>query len=160
MLIDINEEQNRRVEEFLDEGILNLKRCLINEKKKFGKKKEKHTNTSFQHKKINKSIINNTDINNEMNSLKNDYITYYGQSTELINKTINALNTGLHYMPKRKTNENNPNIKKSKYKDGMIDSVVKKAGKPLKILKKRIPKNTFGKKINLKKKLINFYTHY
>ena len=33
MLININEEQNKKVEEFLDEEISNFKRNLISEKK-------------------------------------------------------------------------------------------------------------------------------
>ena len=39
MLININEEQQKQVDEFLDEGILNFKNNLVYEKKFLARKK-------------------------------------------------------------------------------------------------------------------------
>lgn len=151
MLININEEQNKRVEEFLDEEISNFKRNLISEKKIPGKSKK------IQNYEINKKynlISNNKDINNVKTNFKYEYITYNGQPTELINNTIDALNTGLHYIPKSKIKKDFSNVT-SGNKKGINHNISKKAQNKFKTLKQRLSKNVLGKKINLKKKLIN-----
>ena len=151
MLININEEQNKKVEEFLDEEISNFKRNLISEKEIPGK------SNKIQNYEINKkynSISNNEDINNEKTNLKYEYITYNGQPTELINNTIDALNTGLHYIPKSKIKKDFSNVTSGNKKE-INHNISKKAQNKFKMLKQRLSKNVLGKKINLKKKLIN-----
>ena len=151
MLININEDQNKRVEEFLDEEITNFKRNLINEKKEL---EDDNKIKNYNFKKNNKSISNYKDINNETKNFKYEYITYNGQTTELINNTISALNTGLHYLKKNKTRKHDSNFT-SKNKQEKNINITKKAPNKLKIPKERISKNVIRKKINLKKKLIN-----
>ena len=151
MLININEEQNKKVEEFLDEEISNFKRNLISEKKIPGKSKK------IQNYEINKKynlISNNKDINNVKTNFKYEYITYNGQPTELINNTIDALNTGLHYIPKSKIKKDFSNVTSGNKKE-INHNISKKAQNKFKTLKQRLSKNVLGKKINLKKKLIN-----
>ena len=151
MLININEEQNKKVEEFLDEEISNFKRNLISEKEIPGK------SNKIQNYEINKkynSISNNEDINNVKTNFKYEYITYNGQPTELINNTIDALNTGLHYIPKSKIKKDFSNVTSGNKKE-INHNISKKAQNKFKTLKQRLSKNVLGKKINLKKKLIN-----
>ena len=151
MLININEEQNKRVEEFLDEEISNFKKNLIYEKEALGKKiKIKN----YEINKKNKTISNSKDINNEKINFKYEYISYNGQPTELINNTIDALNTGLHYLPKSKIKKYHSNVKYENKKE-TNSNISKKALNKFKTFKERLSKNNIGNKINLKKKIIN-----
>ena len=155
MLININEEQQKQVDEFLDEGILNFKNNLVYEKKIFSKKKILNNNKNILHIKKEKTITTDKIINNNNNNQKFDYLTYNGQSTEMINRTIQALNTGLYFKPKSKIKEYDSHIIQSKkYKRNFFKST-KIAQKKFEVQKERIGNNINDKKINLKKKLFN-----
>ena len=67
-------------------------------------------------------------INNNYN-INNNYITYNGQNTELINKTINALNTGLKYLPKNTNEKFENNTIKNNNKKRKISCLIKRAPK-------------------------------
>ena len=114
MLINVEEERNRRVEDLLDEGIENLR---INNIKL----------NSFRIKIENNNILKNNNIlnldpynyqinnvNKPLKKKKNNYICYNGKNTELINNTIEALNTGLSNP--ENNNQENSNLRKNKIK--------------------------------------------
>ena len=107
MLINVDENQNKRVEELLDEGIANLE---INNNIKLSSRinnKYNYKNT-YNHIKFNNNIgnskqsnnYNNNNFNNNINNIsdrpKHNYIYYNGLNTDLIDNTIEALNTGLY----------------------------------------------------------------
>ena len=122
MLINVNKEQNRRVEELLDEGIAKL----INDKNRInyniplGNKKTYNYNSNyFNYKKYLNGIKINNDSNNNISNYgylsKNDIkfnnviyptefkkennINYKKKKADLINDTIDALNAGPHISP-------------------------------------------------------------
>ena len=154
MLINVDDEQNIKVEQLLDEGISVFKNTFNN---------EKQLNNNLYIKQDINNFLNNANIYplNERQSVnkyysKNNFITYNGQNTELINNTIEALNTGLKYLSKNtiknfKTNTINNNNKKRK-----ISSLIKKAPKIYRTGKNKMILNNKGNKnTNIKNKLIN-----
>ena len=148
MLINIDGERNKKVEELLNEGMSFIQNNISNYKKPSNSKTEINTksinyeNYSIEnYNEYNKTINNANKINNT-----NEYIYYNGQNTELINNTIQALNTGLNYL--EKNNINNLGEKKKNY-------FLKRAQKKLITKKENISKNINDKKIDLKTKLIN-----
>ena len=130
MLIDVNEEQNKRVEELLDEGIANLgipidnidinilplssqndikynpenniKLNLDNNENYFF---NYNTESSFDFMNQN-NFENNNKINKDLEKKKPNCIYYGGKirNNNLINKTIDALNTGLIIPSNKKSN--------------------------------------------------------
>lgn len=148
MLINIDGERNKKVEELLNEGMSFIQNNISNYKKPSNSKTEINTksinyeNYSIEnYNEYNKTINNANKINNT-----NGYIYYNGQNTELINNTIQALNTGLNYL--EKNNINDSGEKKKNY-------FLKRAQKKLITKKENISKNINDKKIDLKTKLIN-----
>ena len=130
MIIDVNEEQNKRVEELLDEGIANLgipidnidinilplssqndikynpenniKLNLDNNENYFF---NYNTESSFDFMNQN-NFENNNKINKDLEKKKSNCIYYGGKirNNNLINKTIDALNTGLIIPSNKKSN--------------------------------------------------------
>ena len=145
MLIDVNEEQNKRVEELLDEGIANLgipidntdinipflsskndikynPESMINSNLDNNENYNFNYNTESSFDFINQNNFeNNNKIKKELEKKKPNYI-YYGdknRNNNIINRTIDALNTGL-IIPsnqKRDIDENKNEIKKNKSYD-------------------------------------------
>ena len=155
MLIDINEEQDKKVEEFLKIGIANFKTNFIYEKKILGKKQENEKNKDLRFNQKNRMIYNYSNINNKKKDLIYEYITYNGQSAELINNTIHALNTGLKYLPKTSVKKNNSINMKSKDIIEKNFFTAKKTPKKLRTKKEKLANKVIKKNINLKKILNN-----
>lgn len=153
MLININEAQNKQVEEFLDEGLLKFKQNMNYQLKISEKEGEQKKYQNFINAENEKIIEKN--INNNIKNLNSEYITYKGISTELINNTIQALNTGLYFLNTKQIKRNKIKYNQSKDKTRKFNNSIKKAPKNYKTFNKRIEKNSIKKKINLKKKLIN-----
>ena len=145
MLIDVNEEQNKRVEELLDEGIANLGIQIDNtdinippflSKNDIKNNPETNINLNLNSNEnynfnyntessfdfINQNNFeNNYKIKKEIEMKKPNYIYYGGKNRKnnIINKTIDALNTGL-IIPsykKRDIDENKNEIEKNKSYD-------------------------------------------
>ena len=113
MLINVNEEQNRRVEQLLDEGIANLRieqnkserniPSLNIKNDNFYRNYNNNSNNNNYNNYLNYNsnfgnINNNYNfniINNPFKKYNEKYIYYAGRNTDLINNTIEALNTGL-----------------------------------------------------------------
>ena len=154
MLINVDDSQNIKVEQLLDEGISIFKKTFNNGKKLNNNLYIKHDINNFQnitsiYPLNEKKSVNSYNINN-------NYITYNGQNTELINKTINALNTGLKYLPKNTIEKFENNTIKNNNKKRKISCLIKKAPKNDRTRKnKMILKNNSNKKIDIKNKLIN-----
>ena len=154
MLINVDDAQNIKVEQLLDEGISIFKKTFNNGKKLNNNLYIKHDINNFQnitsiYPLNEKKSVNSYNINN-------NYITYNGQNTELINKTINALNTGLKYLPKNTIEKFENNTIKNNNKKRKISCLIKKAPKNDRTRKnKMILKNNSNKKIDIKNKLIN-----
>ena len=155
MLIDINEEQDKKVEEFLKIGIANFKTNFIYEKKILGKKQENEKNKDLRFNQKNRMIYNYSNINNKKKDLIYEYITYNGQSAELINNTIHALNTGLKYFPKTSIKKNKSINIKSKDNNEKLFFTAKKTQKKLRTKKEKLANKVIKKNINLKKFLNN-----
>ena len=126
--------------------------CL---KKNSGKKYLKYNKNDIQYKKNEKLTPAERKIKNVSKNIKYEYIPYNGKSTELINCTIKALNTGLFYLSKSNIKEYNSNTIQTKNNHSKFENSNKKAVKSLKNMNERITKNVAKHKINLKKKLIN-----
>ena len=127
MLINVDDAQNIKVEQLLDEGISIFKKTFNNGKKLNNNLYIKHDINNFQnitsiYPLNEKKSVNSYNINN-------NYITYNGQNTELINKTINALNTGLKYLPKNTIEKFENNTIKNNNKKRKISCLIKKAPK-------------------------------
>ena len=121
MLIEVNEEQNKRVEELLDEGIANLgipiantdinipplsfqNDIKYNPESNINLNLENNENYNFNYNTessfdlINQNNFeNNNKIKKDSEKKKPNYIYYGGENRKnnIINKTIDALNTGL-----------------------------------------------------------------
>ena len=153
MLINVEHEQNIKVEKLLDEGISIFKDTFNHEKKL---NKNLYIKHDFNGLKNNATIYsyNEKRTINSYNS-QNKYITFNGQNTELINNTIAALNTGLVYMPKNTIEKYETSTRNNNNKKRQISCLTKKAPKIYQIGNKIISKNKSDKKINIQKKLIN-----
>jgi hypothetical protein len=154
MLINVDDSQNIKVEQLLDEGISIFKKTFNNGKKLNNNLYIKHDINNFQ----NITSIYPLNEKKSFNSynINNNYITYNGQNTELINKTINALNTGLKYLPKNTIDKFENNNIKNNNKKRKISCLIKRAPKNDRTRKnKMILKNNSNKKIDIKNKLIN-----
>ena len=145
MLIDVNEEQNKRVEELLDEGIANLgipidnidinipplssqNDIKYNPEDNIKLNLDNNENYNFNYNTESSfDFINQNNFENK-NKFNNDFekkkpnCIYYGgkiKNNNLINKTIDALNTGL-IIPsnnKRDIDEHKNEVKKNKSYD-------------------------------------------
>jgi len=145
MLIDVNEEQNKRVEELLDEGIANLgipidnidinipplssqNDIKYNPEDNIKLNLDNNENYNFNYNTESSfDFINQNNFENK-NKFNNDFekkkpnCIYYGgkiKKNNLINKTIDALNTGL-IIPsnnKRDIDEHKNEVKKNKSYD-------------------------------------------
>ena len=145
MLIDVNEEQNKRVEELLDEGIANLgipidnidinipplssqNDIKYNPEDNIKLNLDNNENYNFNYNTESSfDFINQNNFENK-NKFNNDFekkkpnCIYYGgkiKNNNLINKTIDALNTGL-IIPsnnKRDIDEHKIEVKKNKSYD-------------------------------------------
>ena len=121
MLINVEEERNRRVEDLLDEGIENLRINRNNNNIKLNSFRIKIENNLNNNILKNNNILNLDPYNYQINNVnkplkkkKNNYICYNGKNTELINNTIEALNTGLSNP--ENNNQENSNLRKNKIK--------------------------------------------
>ena len=156
MLINVDEEQNQMVEELLDEGISTLKNNIIGDNLIKENKSEKENHIFFENNKKTYSSKREEKINNR-ECEQNKFISYIGQTNELINKTIEALNTGLHYNQYNKNKEITSNNSKNNYKNN-IGLLAKKAQTNLKRRNKNIhiSNNIVNNSKNkIKNKLIN-----
>ena len=152
MLINVDEEQNQKVEELLDEGISTLENNVNNDKLIKDKKLKKENHTSFLNdKKYYSSEIEEKINNREYNQHK--FISYIGETNELINKTIEALNTGLYYNLYNKNKETISNNENNNNKRN-VGLLTKKAQTKLKRRNKIISNNINKDKNKLKNKLI------
>lgn len=152
MLINVDNEQNIKVEKLLDEGISTFKNTFnskINLNHNFFNKNKSNT---FQYNTKLYSFNGNQTINS-YNQYK--YITYIGQNTELINDTISALNTGLVYLPKYENEEFKINTVNNHNNKRKIACLSRKAPKNCRTENKMISMSNKNKKFNIKKKLIN-----
>ena len=103
MLINVNKNQNKKVEELLDEGIASLEnenRMAYHSKvNNIYNYQNSHYNTNYLN---NNNVYNmrqldnfNKNFNNVNERKKHNFIYYNGLNTDLIDNTIEALNTGL-----------------------------------------------------------------
>ena len=153
MLINVDDEQNIKVEQLLDEGISIFKKTFNNEN-------NFNNNLYIKHDINNQNNINIQPLNEKQSinsyNYQNNYISYNGQNTELINNTIEALNTGLKYLPKNTIEKFETNTIKNNNKKRRISCLIKKAPKNYRTGKnKMILNNKNEKEINIKNKLIN-----
>ena len=127
MLINVEHEQNIKVEKLLDEGISIFKDTFNHDKKLNNNLYIKH---DFNDLKNNATIYpyNEKRTINSYNS-QTKYITFNGQNTELINNTIAALNTGLVYMPKNTIEKYETSTRNINNKKRQISCLTKKAPK-------------------------------
>ena len=100
MFINIDKNQNKKVEELLEEGIANLK---IENNAAYPSRTNNIYN--YQNSQYNSNYLKNTNYNlqktdnyniNINERKKHNYIYYNGLNTDLIDNTIEALNTGLY----------------------------------------------------------------
>ncbi len=155
MLTNINEQQDKRVEEFLDNEISNFKNNFIYEKKLLGIKQKNKDIKCFQLNQKDNNIYFDSNINNKIKYLKYEFITYNDKSGEIINNTIHALNTGLKYFPETPLKQNK--IINMKSNDKIIPKFfpVNKAKINSRARKEKLSKNTIRKNIDLRKILNN-----
>ena len=185
MLIDVNEEQNKRVEELLDEGIANLgipidnidintlplssqndikynpenniKLNLDNNENYYF---NYNTESSFDFMNQN-NFENNNKINKDLEKKKPNCIYYGGKirNNNLINKTIDALNTGLIIPSNKKSNidEYKNEVKKNKSYDNCQMDHDKNRFKIKK--KKKVPDLMNNKSKNDSNKNLNNYIY-
>lgn len=124
MLINVDDEQNKIVENILDEGILTITNQISQNKKIMQRKKKKKLFNPKNNKRFN-SIKVDENINNNEGKNNFNFIIYSGKTGELINNTITALNMGLNQYPKNRISIYNSNINKSS-KKGSKNSLTKK----------------------------------
>ena len=115
MLINVDDEQNKIVENILDEGILTITNQISQNKKIMQRKKKKKLFNPKNNKRFN-SIKVDENINNNEGKNNFNFIIYSGKTSELINNTITALNMGLNQYQKNKISIYNSNINKSSKK--------------------------------------------
>ena len=152
MLINVDEEQNQLVEKLLDEGISTLENNISSDKLIKENKLKKENHFPFQNYNRNYSIEKDKIINNR-ECEQDKFISYIGQTNELINKTIEALNTGLHYNQHNKNNKTISNNTKINNKKN-ICFLAKKAQSNTKRRNKNISNNISNNKNKIKNKLI------
>ena len=124
MLINVDDEQNKIVENILDEGILTITNQISQNKKIMQRKKKKKLFNPKNNKRFN-SIKVDENINNNEGKNNFNFIIYSGKTGELINNTITALNMGLNQYPKNRISIYNSNINKSR-KKGSKNCLTKK----------------------------------
>ena len=156
MLINVDDEQNIKVEKLLDEGISTFKTTFNSEININNNFLNTNKNNIFQYNNKLYSLKGNHTISSYN---KHKYITYNVQNTELINDTISALNTGLVYLPKYENEEFKTNTVKSHNNKRKIACLSRKAPKNSRTRNNLISKNNKNKKLNIKKKLINDKNH-